>query len=165
MTRPKFASPLLLASAVLLFSSWAFGQIPTGIITGTVTDPTGAVVPGATITVTNKGTSAAHPTESNGSGLFSVPSLEPGDYEVKAEGKGFSTTVREAEVQAGNTITVNMQMTVGAASETVTVEAASAQINDESNTIQGVIARNTIQEIPLNGRSYLHWRASNRVSL
>jgi hypothetical protein len=87
--------------------------------------------------------------------LFSVPSLEPGTYEVKAEAKGFSSTVRDAEVQAGNTITVNMTMTVGAANETVTVEAASAEINYESNTIQGVVSRNTIKEIPLNGRGYL----------
>ncbi|MGD1091894.1 MAG: carboxypeptidase-like regulatory domain-containing protein, partial [Bryobacteraceae bacterium] len=156
MNRSKFASTLLLACAIVLASLTATAQSPTGIISGTVTDSSGAVVPNATITVTNKGTGAARTMQSNEAGVFSAPALEPGEYEVRAESTGFSTTVRSAQVQAGNTITVNMSMNVGAATEVVTVEAASAQINFESNTIQGVIARNTIQDIPLNGRSYLY---------
>jgi hypothetical protein len=155
MTGSRFASSLLLTVAALVSAITAAGQIPTGIITGTVTDPSGAVVPNTSITITNKGTGVARTTESNTDGVFSAPSLEAGQYEVKAENKGFSTTVRAAEVQAGNTITVNMAMSVGAANEVVTVEAASAQINYESNTIQGVIARDSIQELPLNGRGYL----------
>ena len=155
MTRLKVACALVFAFACVLPAPPLAAQTPTGIITGTVTDPTGAVVPNTSITITNKGTGAARTTQSNSEGVFSAPSLEPGEYEVRAENKGFSATVRDAQVQAGNATTVNMTMTVGAANEVVNVEAASAQINYESNTIQGVIARQSIQDIPLNGRSYL----------
>jgi hypothetical protein len=155
MNRSKLVSASLLACAILFTALIATAQSPTGIITGTVTDSSGAVVAGTNITITNKGTGAARTAQSNAEGVYSAPSLDPGEYEVRAENKGFSTTVRAAGVQAGTTITVNMAMTVGAANEVVTVEAASAQINYESNTIQGVIARQTIQDIPLNGRSYL----------
>jgi hypothetical protein len=141
---------VFLLSAVSLYA-----QSPTGILTGTVTDQSGAVVPDSTITITNKGTSASRAATVNAEGVFSAPSLDVGQYEVRVEAKGFSTTVREAEVQAGVTTTVNIPMTVGATSDVVNVEAAGAQINYESNTIQGVITRQTIQDIPLNGRSYL----------
>jgi len=144
--------------AVLVFISGAvtlFGQSPTGIIAGVVTDPSGATVPGATVNITNKANSGIRSVTSGADGAFSAPSLDPGQYQVRVESKGFSTTVRDAEVQAGNTTTVNVPLTVGATSDVVNVEAASATINYESNTIQGVIARQTIQDIPLNGRSYL----------
>jgi Carboxypeptidase regulatory-like domain len=132
-----------------------YAQSPTGIITGTVTDPSGGVVPNATLTVTNRATSVGRTVSSNSDGVYSAPSLEPGQYEVRAESSGFSTTVRPAEAQAGVTTTVNIPLSVGATNDVVNVEAASAQINYESNTIQGTIARQTIQDIPLNGRSYL----------
>ena len=133
-----------------------YAQAPTGIITGTLTDESGAVIPNATITVTNKATGVvARTATTNAEGYFSAPALPAGDYEVKAEAQGFRTVVRDATVQAGSTITVNMPMSVGATREVVTVEAASSQINYETHNIEGVIPRSTIQDLPLNGRSYL----------
>src|SRR5205807_8275874 len=82
-------------------------------------------------------------------------SLPAGDYEVRAEVKGFKTSVRPATVQAGESTQVNMPMSLGEAQQVVTVEAATAQINYESHNIQGVINRSAIQDLPLNGRSYL----------
>src|SRR5690348_2215455 len=95
---------LLLCLAAVI----GYAQAPVGTITGTVTDATGAVVPGATITVTNKATSVARALTANAEGLFSAPALVPGDYEVRAEMQGFRTTVREAQVTAGSTTTVDM---------------------------------------------------------
>ncbi len=132
-----------------------FAQSPTGTISGTVTDASGAVVPTATVTVTNKATGIARVLAANANGLYSAPSLQPGDYEVKAEMQGFRTTVREAQVLAGSPTTVDMQLQLGATREIVNVEAASAQLNLENNTISGVIERSTIEDIPLNGRSSL----------
>jgi len=127
----------------------------TGIILGTVTDASGAVIPSAPVTITNKDNNETRSVNANADGSFSAPSLQPGNYEVRAEIKGFRTLVRPATVLAGSPTTVDMAMTVGATNEVVTVEAAAAQINYDNNTIAGVIERQTIEDIPLNGRSSL----------
>jgi hypothetical protein len=145
--------PLALAicfSGVSLFAQSA------GIIEGTVTDATGAVVPNATVTITNKATGVVSRSENaNAQGYYSAPSLQAGDYEIKVEAQGFKGQVRAATLVAGGDTTVNMALQVGAASETVTVEAASSQINYESNAIAGDIDRSTVQDLPLNGRSFM----------
>ena len=92
---------------------------------------------------------------SNGEGLYSAPALPAGQYLVHVEAQGFRAFEQSAEVQAGGSATVNATMSVGTTREVVSVEAASAQINYESNTVQGVIARQNIQELPLNGRSFM----------
>ncbi|HLG97464.1 MAG TPA: TonB-dependent receptor [Bryobacteraceae bacterium] len=146
----------------LIFSALAFwptcnvqGQTATGSISGTVTDASGAVVPSAVVTVSNKATGIARNLATNTEGLYSAPALPAGDYEVRVEVQGFRTEVRSAQVLAGNSTTVNMALTLGATQEVVNVEAASAQINFDSNTVAGSIERNVIQETPLNGRSFL----------
>ena len=130
-------------------------QTPTGTITGSIKDESGAVIPNATVTVTNKATGAARTATANQDGLYSAPALNAGDYEVRVEMQGFKTLVRDALVTAGTTTTVDMALTLGEAKEVVNVEAATAQINYESNAIAGVVARNTIQDLPLNGRNFL----------
>jgi hypothetical protein len=145
----------LLVMFLLGMSIIAVAQAPTGIITGTVSDESGAVIPNATVSMTNKATGAARTAITNAEGLYSAPSMEAGEYEVRVEVQGFKTTVRAATVQAGGVITVNMAMSLGATKDVVTVEAASAQINYENGQIQGVVGRTDIQELPLNGRSFL----------
>src|SRR5580704_4608572 len=113
-------------------------QAPTGTILGTVTDASGAVVPNASVTVTNKATANTRTLTANTDGLYSAPALPPGDYEVKVEMQGFRTTVRSAQVLAGSPTTVDMALQVGATREVVTVEEASAQVNYDNNTIAGV---------------------------
>lgn len=149
---PRFGAAF---AASLSMLTCLVGQVPTGSISGTVTDSTGALVPNATVTITNKSTGIARPAVANTEGLYSAPSLLPGDYEVKVEMKGFKTTVRPANVIAGTNTTVDMSLAVGEAKEVVVVEAATAQVNYDSNTVQGVIARSTIEDLPLNGRSSL----------
>ncbi|HYL37460.1 MAG TPA: TonB-dependent receptor [Bryobacteraceae bacterium] len=143
--------------AVLMLGSVAAlqAQTATGTISGTVTDESGAVVPNATITITNKATSNSRTLTANAEGLYSAPALLAGDYEVRAELAGFRTEVRSAQVLAGSSTTVNMALSVGATQEVVNVEAATAQINYESHTVAGSIERSTIQGMPLNGRSFL----------
>ena len=131
------------------------GQTATGSISGTVTDASGAVVPGANVTVTNKATGAVRNLTANNEGLYSAPALTAGEYEVRVEVQGFRTEVRSAQVLAGTTTTVNMPLTLGATQEVVNVEAATAQMSFDSNTVAGSIERNVIQETPLNGRSFL----------
>jgi hypothetical protein len=139
----------------LTIGTVVYAQAPVGTITGTVSDSSGAVVPNASITITNKATNTARTLAANTSGIYSAPALPPGDYEVRAELEGFRTTQRDAQVVAGSTTTVDMALTVGATREVVTVEAATAQVNYDSHTVAGVIPRETIQDLPLNGRSSL----------
>lgn len=143
----------ILLAAILGVSLMA--QAPTGTISGVVTDDTGAVIPNATVTITNKATNISRTATTNAEGAYTAPALNAGDYEVRAEVKGFRTLVRAATVQAGESTQVNMPMQLGQTQEVVTVEAATAQINYETHNIQGVIPRSNIQDLPLNGRSYL----------
>lgn len=154
-------SRIFLAEAILflLAGTTAYGQAPTGTITGSVTDSSGAVMPGATVTIADKSTNTIRNLTANDSGLFSAPALAPGEYAVSAAMQGFRTTQRVAQVVAGSTTTVDMAMSVGESREVVTVEAASAQINYDSHSVSGIIGRENIQDIPLNGRSPLQLAA------
>ncbi|PYS46486.1 MAG: hypothetical protein DMG13_29875, partial [Acidobacteria bacterium] len=145
----------LLIVLPLVAAATLSAQTATGMISGTVTDESGAVVPSAILTVTNKATGNARTLTANEDGLYSAPALPAGEYEVRAEMQGFRTEVRAAQVLAGSSTTVNMALSVGATQEVVNVEAAMAQINFDSYTVAGSIERQTIQEMPLNGRSFL----------
>ena len=153
------SSKLISISTLLLVAHLWSGVVAlaqsTGTILGTVSDASGAVIPSATVTITNKATGVARSLASNEQGLYSAPALEPGQYEVRVENQGFRTLVRDAEVFAGTDTTVNLAMTIGASTEVVNVEASAVQMNYENNTIAGVVERNTVQEIPLNGRSFM----------
>jgi hypothetical protein len=151
----RAAALLPLFLAVLASVATIFAQAPTGNIGGTVTDASGGVIPNATVTVTDKATASSRTLTTNAEGLYSAPSLPSGDYEVKAEITGFKTLIRQATVAAGASSTVDMAMAVGQASDVVNVEAAAAQINYESHSVAGVVARTNIQELPINGRSFL----------
>jgi len=140
---------------VLSFCTLASAQAPTGSIAGVVRDSAGAVVPNAVVTITNTATDFSRSLTTNAEGLYSAPALAPGEYEVRVEVQGFRNLVRQATVIAGGSTTVDLALSLGAAQEVVTVEAASAQINYESHTVAGVIARESIQDLPLNGRSSL----------
>src|SRR5579864_2201668 len=146
----------LLALALIAASIMVFAQNSTGIIEGTVKDQTGAVIPNATVTITNKATGVSRSTATNASGLYSAPALEAGDYDVRVELQGFKTLVRPAQVLAGSDVTVDMGMSVGGTpGEVVTVEGATAQVNYENHQVSGATERQTIQDLPLNGRSYI----------
>ncbi len=152
-------------SASYAFSIWlllstltafAFAQAPVGTISGTTLDSSGAAIRNAAITVRNKATSAERNLRSDEDGTFSAPSLPAGEYEVTAQADGFRTLLREVTVATGNVLKVEMKMEVGQKTEIVTIEGAgAAQLNYESHSIDGVITRQKIQELPLNGRSFL----------
>src|SRR5271154_6842910 len=133
----------------------AFAQAPVGTISGVVADESGAIIPNATVKIRNKATGAERELTSNAEGAFSAPSLPAGIYEVRVELKGFRTVVREATVETGLTTTADMRLPVGQTTEVVNVEAATAQVEYEKHAIDGVVTRSQIQDLPLNGRSFL----------
>ncbi len=145
----------LLALLLVAMSMIAVAQNATGIITGTVSDESGAVVPNATVTITNKATGITRTTTTNAEGLYSAPALVAGEYEVRVEIQGFKTTVRPTLLQAGGDVQVNMAMSLGGTKDVVTVEGATTEVNYEGHQVQGVIERQTIQDLPMNGRSYI----------
>src|SRR5690349_7703673 len=101
MRRLGFLIPLLVLSSAPILA-----QAPTGTIAGTVTDQVAAVLPRATITVTNKDTGASRVVQSGPDGAFLVPSLQAGMYDVLIEASGFQPTIAPVEVAVGQTITV-----------------------------------------------------------
>jgi hypothetical protein len=147
--------PSLLILMLILLVSALNGQAPTGTILGNVSDESGAFVPNATLTITNQATGISRTVVTNQEGFFSAPALPAGTYELRAEVKGFKTVVRQAEVEIGRSTTVNIPLSIGTSKEVVTVEAATAQINYENHEIQGVVERETIQDLPINGRSFM----------
>jgi Carboxypeptidase regulatory-like domain len=157
--RLKFKSLLVMISLLTLLIHPSFivlAQVPTGTITGTITDPQGAVIQKATVTVTNKDTGASRVVVTTDSGTFTAPSLPPGSYDVRIEASGFAPTVRTVDIATGLTTTLNVPMQVGTAKEVVDIQAEAPTINMESNTVQGVVTRQQIDNLPLNGRSFLN---------
>src|SRR4051812_46227765 len=92
---------LTLMLALLLVPGTALAQVETGQITGTVTDPQGAVIPGANVTITSTGTGATRSVTTTGDGTYNITNLQPGSYEVKIEGAGFGTRTIPAQVSVG----------------------------------------------------------------
>lgn len=155
----KFKLSLAIVGLLVLAAGTAVpvaAQVPTGTISGTVTDPSGAVIQKATVRVTNKNTGATRVIQTEDSGAFSAPSLPPGSYEVRVEATGFAAILRSIDVATGATTTLNVVMQVGSAREVVDVQAEGPTINLESNTVQGVVSRQQIDNLPLNGRSFLN---------
>jgi outer membrane receptor for ferrienterochelin and colicin len=138
-----------------ILSMLALAQAPTGQIDGRVLDETGALVPGTTVTLTNTDTGASRRAASGGDGSFSFPSLQAGKYEIRCEAKGFRTQIQVVTVATGSIATAEMHLQVGQAQEVVTVEALAAQLSYDRHTIDGVVTKQQIDSLPLNGRSFL----------
>lgn len=149
----------LLFVLVLAMSAPALGQVPTGTIAGTVTDQVGAVLPNATVTITNKGTGASRVVQTGADGTFSVPALPAGAYDVLFVASGFQPIVSPADVTTGATTTIKIGLEVGTRTETVTVTGATTSVDLVSNRVQGVVGRSQIENLPLNGRSFMNLAA------
>src|SRR5690349_5418378 len=153
----KLVQLCLLQTAILVVTAtFSPAQAPVGTITGIVSDESGAVIPNASVTIRNKATAAERALNSGADGSFAAAALAAGVYEVRVEMKGFRTVLREATVEVGSTTNADIRMSVGQTNEVVTVEAAAAQIEYERNSVDGVVTRQQIQGLPLNGRSFLN---------
>jgi outer membrane receptor protein involved in Fe transport len=134
---------------VVLWPTSLFGQTETGQIVGTVTDPTGAVVPKAKVTITNLGTAAERTATTNDSGGFVVTNLLPAIYKVTVEASGFAKTERTVQVTVGSRIGLDIALAVGTATQVVeVVGAAGVAINTETQTLGVVIDSKRITELP-----------------
>lgn len=130
-------------------------QATNGSIRGTVSDEAGAVLPNANVFVKHRATNVERKIMTRDDGSFTADNLQPGDYEVKVEATGFKKELMPVTVLTGGNVDVNFTLTVGSSSETVVVTAAGAQLNTSDYKVDGVITRDRIENLPLNGRSFL----------
>src|SRR5689334_11807292 len=148
---PKALMFLLVALSV----STLWGQTQ-GEITGEVADSSGALIPGAAVTVTNEGTNVSRQGTTNSSGIYSFPSLIPGTYRVRVETSGFQAEERSGvTLQVQQVARIDFRMVVGQVSETLTIAATAEMLTTENATVGTVIENKTIVEMPLNGRNFL----------
>ncbi|MBI3679648.1 MAG: TonB-dependent receptor [Acidobacteria bacterium] len=132
------------------------GQIVSGTITGVVSDASGAVVAGAEVAAVNTQTGLKRMTTTNESGIFSLPQLPPGGYDVSASAQGFKKyEVSGVVLRVDQTVRVELRLEVGAITQEVQVSAAAAQIQSETSSLGQVIDRERIVELPLNGRNFM----------
>lgn len=144
----------LIAALTLLLSFCVPGQTPTGTVQGTVTDPSGGLVSGATVTVTNSGTNEKKELKTDSAGRYVVPFLTPGIYTVAVGAKGFNSTKADnVKIDVSQTRSVDFTLKVGAISEQVQVEAATTPLDTATATTGQVIDTRKVVDLPLNGRN------------
>ena len=146
-----------LAVVVLLASVSMFAQgAPEGSIAGVVHDPTGAVIPGATVMVTNNGTGAQYTATTSGEGGFLVPSIPAGLYTVRVTAKGFTTGVySDVKVDAAKEYSLTATLKVGSTGETVEVTAGQDLVTTTSSELSQTVNSNQVANLPLNGRDVI----------
>jgi hypothetical protein len=144
----------LLLGMALALALPAYAQLATGTLAGTVEDPTGAVVPGAMVTVTNQGTNRSLTYQTDPSGTYRIVNLAPGLYTVKVETKGFKTVVnRDVELTVGATQHLDIKLELGQETQTITVEAAAPLVSTEEGRLSHLVNASEVANLPLNGRN------------
>jgi outer membrane receptor protein involved in Fe transport len=133
----------------------AFAQVGTGSIQGTVSDSSGAVIAGASVTVTSTQTNIVRPVRANDQGRYQAPDLIVGSYEVQATAPGFQTQIHKGVVlTVGQSVVVDFALPVGQVTDTVTVEGATTQVETTSAEISALVNQQQVTNLPLNGRNF-----------
>ncbi|HEX5284648.1 MAG TPA: carboxypeptidase-like regulatory domain-containing protein, partial [Bryocella sp.] len=129
----------------------AAAQSVRGAISGSIVDPTGALIPNATVTATNLGTGGKSITHSTGAGVYHFPDLPIGTYTVTATATGFATnTSTGVLVQVNSTTALNISLASGSVSDVITVDASGNLLQTESSDISGVVSNKQIEDLPLS---------------
>ncbi len=151
VSRWQIVAALLLLSAANVMSQSA----GTGALTGTVTDPSGAAIPGVMVTLANKETGQVRTTETGADGNYRFALLPPGTYQVKFAAMGFKTAeVPSITVNVTETPVLNRALEVGGQTETVLVEAEAAALQTADSTLGTVVGERTVTSLPLTSRNY-----------
>lgn len=144
-----------IAIFVLLLST-AWSQVSTSRIEGTVLDKSGAVVPSASIKVTNEATGISYDSTTSSSGTWTIPSVTPGQYSVTVSHEGFETFTSQHNVlSVGQPLVVNATLTVGGTTQTIEVQSSYQRIETTNAAISDVVTENEVKNLPLNGRNPL----------
>jgi hypothetical protein len=147
---------VLALGLVAVLSIAASAQLPTSTVNGTVTDPQGATVVGARVSVTSSATGVSREAVTDTGGRYAVPGLPPGDYLVRVSASGFGTSViKDLHLDVGRAVTLDVPLKVAKTGEVITVTGEEAGVTRTQSEVQGQILAGTIENIPLNGRNFL----------
>ena len=151
MKKLQFCLALL---SVLVLALAAFAQVQNGQFTGTVTDPSGAAIPNAKVTVTNLGTNLSVSANTNQTGNFTATQLPVGTYKLTVEAPGFKTASNtNVALSAGTIAHVDFKMQLGQAKEVVEVSGEVAAVNTEDSRLTTTVTSTQLENLPLNGRN------------
>src|SRR5712691_515690 len=160
MSRRVFAIPATFSVAIILVvvilsASPAYAQVSGATLSGTITDPSGASIAGAKVSIANKATGITRDVTADAAGFYSAPNLLPGPYEVTASATGFSTAKQsDLTLTVGAQQTLNLPLKIGEASQTVLVTEAAPLVQLGTSTISAAVESKEILELPLNGRDW-----------
>ena len=147
------ARSALAVAVLLLLSTGASAQVTSGDIVGRVTDSTGGVLPGATVTIEHLGTHDVRTVPSNTAGDYVFNLLPIGDYTVKVELQGFVTQTARVSLSAGDRARFDAKLQIGQVAENVTVTAESPLVQTDSSTVSALVSAKAVQDLPVSGRN------------
>lgn len=151
---PRFLRTAPLFVVLFALTPLALAQAGRGGISGLVADPTGAVIPGASVTAANSATGSKLTTVTTGAGLYTFVSLPPGDYNVRATAKGFGTVVQNhVHVTVDQVTNLNLTLKIGQVNEVVTVNETASLVDTSNSTVGQLISAQTIDRVPLLTRN------------
>src|ERR1700680_157155 len=148
-------SPARVFALLLLAAASCFGQEITGSILGSILDPSGRAVPGATVTITNTDRGAVmRTTKTDAQGNYAAPLLPIGHYALGVEAAGFKKALQERiELNVNDKLTVTVTLEVGDVQQEITVESSQVQVELQSPTAQSLISGQQVRELALNSRN------------
>jgi len=148
-------SVVVVLAIAILSASPAYAQVSGATLSGTITDPSGAAIAGAKVSIANKATGIIRDATTDAAGLYSAPNLQPGPYEVTASASGFSTAKQsDLTLTVGAQQVLNLPLKVGEVSQTVEVTGAASLVQLGSSTLSAQIESQEILQLPLNGRDW-----------
>src|ERR1700724_1545692 len=153
--RVTVSAGILFVAGVLLFPCLASAQIDTGSVVGIVSDPSGAAIPGATVTLSNEASGVSRSVTTNGDGEYQFAAVITGTYSVQATAQNFESAIStHVEVDVQSRPAINFTLKVGSSSQVVEVSSVSAELQTETADVGGVVQSEQINDLPLNGRRY-----------
>lgn len=151
----------LAVTMLVAFTGFLWAQTPTGSIRGSVVDPSGAVIPNASVKVTEAATGRLIELKTSSDGVFVAPLLLPGEYTVRVQAEQFAPADIQVTVEAGQTAMANAKLKLGSASTQVEVTAMGGEVHVDTarSTVDGVITARQIDQMPMNARNFLELAA------
>jgi hypothetical protein len=151
--RASYRTCILLVLSLGSFAVFAWPQTQLATVFGTVDDPSGAVIPGAEVTIVNQSTGLKRSTLTDMTGQYRLDGLPTGNYVLRAQKEGFQTQLHEGiELTSGSEVMINLSLAIGAHAEKLTVTANVTGIDNTTSTAGGLLAEQSLTELPINGR-------------
>ncbi|HEY5215078.1 MAG TPA: carboxypeptidase regulatory-like domain-containing protein [Acidobacteriaceae bacterium] len=145
---------ILVFSGAQLMTTGLAAQVAGGTVTGTVADPSGSLVAKAKVTLTNRSTGVTRSTLTNDSGIYEVPNLVPGVYQIQASAPGFAPTGTNFTLSVGDEITLPLSLRIGSVDQTLVIVDTPPSVELSSSALSAVVDGPAIRDLPLNGRSW-----------